>query len=276
MIAVCELEQLGIRVIHSTGLPAPPSEELRWYIHSHQHFELHLIEEGRRLYRTAEGLFSLEAGQFCLFAPGVYHTPVSSPEPVVCFGLSFELMEKHAPVRDWLEARTREQPVWIGEAKELCRLPGLLRQQDGGAFPLEMLQASDSLLILQLVRAMDLQPQLSVPAQQDRNELRGYLMDDFFHNRFHLPAGEEELAGLLGVSRRQLDRILKQRYGKSFREKLLEMRLQVACDLLRSSPKTIGQIAECVGYSTPSNFTAFFRQATGMTPGEYRKRHQNC
>ena len=52
---------------------------------------------------------------------------------------------------------------------------------------------------------------------------------------------------------------------------MLEIRLEVACDLLLHSEKTVQEISEAVGYSTPSNFTAFFKNATGSTPTQYRR-----
>ena len=67
---------------------------------------------------------------------------------------------------------------------------------------------------------------------------------------------------------------LEQLNGKGFEDKVQEIRLEVACDLLQHSNKTITEISESVGYSTPSNFTAFFTNAMGMTPSEYRKRHK--
>lgn len=274
-IRVLELEPLGIRVLMPQGRQEAPAllpEEKRWYIHSHQFFELHIIESGRRLYRTEDRVFPLEAGQFCLFAPGVYHTPIYTAESVETFGFSFELMKQPAAVRDWLEQQSKLRPVWVGDADTMLQVIDLLRQQNRGRFAREALETAASLLLLQLARSLEEQSLPPTPVQQDRNELRGYLMDDFFHQHFHLPNGEAVLARQLGVSRRQLDRILKKRYGKSFREKLLEMRLQVACDLLRSSEKTVAEIAECVGYSTPSNFTVFFKAAAGMTPLAYRNR----
>ena len=113
-----------------------------------------------------------------------------------------------------------------------------------------------------------------VTAQAGGTELdktRSVLIDQFFNANYFLPAGEEKLASTLGVSRRQLDRILKKLYGKGFQEKVLEIRLEVACDLLLNSEKTVQEISEAVGYSTPSNFTAFFKNATGSTPTQYRR-----
>ena len=274
-ITFFDLEQLGIRAIVQQELPQPDvPEALRWYIHSHLHYELHLMARGRRLYRTAEGIIALEPGQFCLFAPGFYHTPLQTTESFSCLHFSFGLLEQHAPARDWLAERTAVQALWLGSGDAMLPTALQLQHLPEGAFYQEMQESLWSLLLLQLFRTMEAQPTAAAAAAQDRNEVRDLIMDSFFHNYFHLPAGDAVLADQLGVSRRQLDRILKQRYGKSFREKLREMRLEVACDLLRSTDLTIGEIAERIGYGTPSNFTVFFRDAAAMTPSQYRRSHK--
>ena len=84
-------------------------------------------------------------------------------------------------------------------------------------------------------------------------------------------AGEEVLARELNLSRRQLDRIIQKQYGMSFRQKRSQIRFALACDLLRNSKDSIAKISEELGYSTPSNFTSFFKEMHGMTPGEYRE-----
>ena len=188
-IRMLELERLGIRVL-SQKAQAPAQqlpEEKRWYIHNHLFFELHVLESGRRLYRTEERVFPLEAGQFCLFAPGVYHTAMPTAEPVACFGISFELMKHSASVRDWLEAQSKARPVWIGDGEGLLQVAALLREQKQGQFLQEAQEAAASLLLLQLVRSMERLSPPPKPVEQNRSELRAYLMDDFFHNQFHGP-----------------------------------------------------------------------------------------
>jgi len=143
--------------------------------------------------------------------------------------------------------------------------------ENGGHFTDEYIQALLAMLILQLVRAIEPQQQSLDPVKKDLDKTRTMLIDHYFNANFQCAAGEERLAESLGVSRRQLDRILKKLYGKGFQEKVMEIRMEVACDLLQHSQKTIREISESVGYSTPSNFTAFFTNNMGITPSEYRR-----
>ena len=97
------------------------------------------------------------------------------------------------------------------------------------------------------------------------------MIDEFFNNNFHLRGGDQVLAGQLHISSRQLDRILKSLYGKSYREKLLEIRLEVSLDLLKFSDKSVASISELTGYSNPASFCSFIKKETGHTPGEIRR-----
>jgi AraC-like DNA-binding protein len=54
-------------------------------------------------------------------------------------------------------------------------------------------------------------------------------------------------------------------------EWLNQRRLQVACQQLASTSKTITEIAEASGFATPYYFSRVFRQHFGQSPLQYRK-----
>ncbi|WP_254434292.1 AraC family transcriptional regulator [Halobacillus sp. Marseille-Q1614] len=70
-----------------------------------------------------------------------------------------------------------------------------------------------------------------------------------------------------------LSYLFMKRYGRSFREVLSTIRIQEAKELLVASDDTIQLIADQTGYSSPNYFSRVFKQATGKTPNQYRRRH---
>ena len=96
-------------------------------------------------------------------------------------------------------------------------------------------------------------------------------MDTYFEQHFADSAGEQVLAELLHVSRRQLVRILQEHYGMSFRQKLLCTRMDYAAWLLRTTDSPVSNICDRVGYSSEAAFFKTFRQHFGSTPNRYRK-----
>lgn len=83
---------------------------------------------------------------------------------------------------------------------------------------------------------------------------------------------EDHLAGHFGVSRRTLIRQLQQE-GTSFHVLLKEVRLEVACQMLRDTDNLVDHIAASLGYAGASSFTRAFKAWTGHTPADWRNRH---
>ena len=63
-------------------------------------------------------------------------------------------------------------------------------------------------------------------------------------------------------------------YGVSFRQKLIASRMDLAKYLLRSTALGVNEISAKVGYADNAAFFRAFRQHTGMTPAQYRKKKQ--
>ena len=275
-IQVFELEHLGVRVICSFQQTEEQTLEKNAMpcLHNHAFYELHVIEAGTCMLQTQEAVYSLGCGQFCLISPEVYHAPKRENSWYQRFCISFELLKQAAPCKEWLAAQMAQTPVWIGDASALLPVVRQLRQewQMPGPFCGEMKKTLLTYLVLQMLRAMDASGGEGVKESHDLDQQRSALIDSFFHDCYQQTAGEEILAERLGVSRRQLDRILKKLYGKSYRERLMEVRLGIACDLLRNSGLSVSRVSEHLGYSTPSNFIASFKREKGCTPSAYRQK----
>ncbi len=67
-------------------------------------------------------------------------------------------------------------------------------------------------------------------------------------------------------------RLFKNELGISFKNYLIQKRIDVAKNLLVSTDLPINTIADHVGYGNYSYFTRIFKKVTGMTPVEYRNR----
>jgi AraC-like DNA-binding protein len=83
-----------------------------------------------------------------------------------------------------------------------------------------------------------------------------------------------ELARAAGVSERHLHRKLRAALGVSPYELLLRTRIQSSAEALAKTAAPIIQIALDHGFCDQSAFTQQFRKRTGMTPKEFRKRHE--
>ncbi len=82
----------------------------------------------------------------------------------------------------------------------------------------------------------------------------------------------DDIAQLVGLSRRQLERQFKQYLGTMPSRYYLELRLKKARQLLLESNSSIVQIGLMCGFSSGAHFSTAFGAQFGMTPREERQR----
>lgn len=82
----------------------------------------------------------------------------------------------------------------------------------------------------------------------------------------------EELSARFGIALTPMKRCFRSVYGAPIYTYLRSYRMNRAACLLRDEPqRRVADIAEAVGYDSPSKFSAAFRAVMGQTPQEYRK-----
>jgi len=81
----------------------------------------------------------------------------------------------------------------------------------------------------------------------------------------------DELAGIAGMSKRSLVRAFHEATGVPPIAYLIQLRVNRATALLRSSSESITDIAFQVGFSDSNYFTRQFSKQTGMSPRRYRQ-----
>ncbi len=84
------------------------------------------------------------------------------------------------------------------------------------------------------------------------------------------PLPTEEIARLVGVSRRQLERLFKQYLNSLPSRYYLELRLNRARHLLQQTSQSILQIGLSCGFSSGPHFSSAYRNHFGITPREQR------
>lgn len=86
------------------------------------------------------------------------------------------------------------------------------------------------------------------------------------------PLPADELARLVGLSRRQLERLFKQHLGTVPSRYYLDIRLQRARKLLRETRHSLLQVALMCGFSSGSHFSTTYSSIFGIAPREERQR----
>ncbi len=90
------------------------------------------------------------------------------------------------------------------------------------------------------------------------------------------PLATEDIARLVGVSRRQLERLFKQHLASLPSRWYLEMRLARARQLLQQTSRSVLQIGLACGFSSGPHFSNAYRAHFGLTPREQRSARANA
>lgn len=80
-----------------------------------------------------------------------------------------------------------------------------------------------------------------------------------------------ELGELAAMSRATYARHFNERAGVTVMDFLTQIRMTIACDLLRRTQRSAAEIGEAVGYQSEAAFGKAFQQSVGVTPGRYRR-----
>lgn len=233
-----------------------------------QAYQFALISEGRGQLSAAPGVdvvHRVEAGDVMLLYPGVWHR--FAPDPGVgwteswieCTGAAFDrVMEMGLlPMQRPLWRSGPQAAALFAEVHRLAREDALAHQP--------MLSTIGLQLLADLCQSMN-------PPEAGRGRLveraRRILMEESAD-----PVGLTEIADRLGVSYSTLRRRFREETGMSLKQYQAEVRTRRACELLRSSDRSVKEIAGLLGYNSAFHFSAQFRKATGLAPSIWRDRN---
>lgn len=142
----------------------------------------------------------------------------------------------------------------------LFDLPEALRPAYG------RLRALETLLCLHRLLQDGAQQAAQRPAAMEA--VHAYLME---HLDQRIPI--DALARRFLMNPTTLKAAFKAAYGASLAAHIRAHRMERAAALLRGTDQSVAAIASAVGYESQSKLTAAFRDAFGMPPTEYRRRH---
>jgi len=258
--------QLGETMVH---LRVTDSGRYIWNTerHSNADYELHLILSGACSVEVGNDTYALLPGHAILIAPGQYHKPKVTAPAFQRLSIPFVLSKGRL-------AQSIEQAITPCKVVQLPHPILSLAQQifdechSEELFHPEMLRSLLGHLMVSVVRQLNLSTAAS--SQFSSSNCYTDIIDDYFEHHLADYGNETLLAQQLHVSQRQLSRILHTHYGMTFRQKLLQTRMEHAAWLLRTSKRTVNQIGLDVGYSSESTFYQNFKAYHGKTPQQYR------
>ena len=97
---------------------------------------------------------------------------------------------------------------------------------------------------------------------------------DWIEDNLESPLSLEKVSERSGYSKWHLQRMFKKETGRSLTQYITNKRIEAACRLLSESSLPTNAVAMQVGFQSFAYFSKVFREAKGITPITWRKKHQ--
>jgi AraC family L-rhamnose operon transcriptional activator RhaR/AraC family L-rhamnose operon regulatory protein RhaS len=256
--------------------PGPP--------HSHDFTEVAIVESGRGKHLFENRELDVSVGDVFVIKPGYSHAWVSTQEMTV---INLMISQEHSiPLLGDLSShhgfcalfnvepqlrnssmggdRLRLDAKTIREIKATTiRLNHSLAQNDKSHGTMALIHCLSIISILCEQITLNDSP-------SNKNIVSITKVFDFMENHYHKSIQVEDLAKLVNLSNSSLFRLFEQSMNTTPIAYLNQLRLEKACDLLRSTHQSITDIAFDVGFSDSNYFSRTFKKFMGSSPRDYR------
>ena len=229
-----------------------------------EHFNLH---------DSAALVSVLESEEFVRFAYAISEHGLTNTRHFQLGGITiaFNIMQDLCG-RDWLPSEARfacRAPANPKPMQKFFRVPLRFDSEESSLVfsrawlerPMPPVEAAERQRVRAAVREQHAQVRADFPATVRRILRKQILLGH---------ASMDEVAALLGMHRRTLDRWL-QRDGTQFGAILESVKADVARQLLTDTDASVQQIADALHYSSAANFATAFRHWYGTTPTAFRR-----
>jgi AraC-type DNA-binding domain-containing proteins len=261
------------------ALPARHDED--WVVDSHRHpwFEFNHVSSGALITEVDGKEFIAREGQLYLIPPGVFHSHRHynySGDDGFCLRWQLEIADIAKT-----QGGTGVNPL----AEELIYNLSILRPEsyDSGIDKIieqvsiydENLIHTDLLRCILYLHGKWQKNEKIYPTENLRDNILVRQALLYLSEYYNSDLSVKDIADSLNISYRQLARIFKKITGLTIIEKLIDIRIGKAKELLINTDKLIREIALEVGFTNEFYFSSMFTQYTLTTPSKFREQKRS-
>ncbi|WP_298941001.1 AraC family transcriptional regulator [uncultured Psychromonas sp.] len=235
--------------------------------HDHDHHQLVIALKGYSEF-SIEGLQNLIVpGQGCIVT-------ASSDHAFNGIGES-EILTLNLPHQSSLDKYTNERidPIFNNnhyfkiDNQFQCLLQLLVKEIRQSPDDLLVTDACKNTIIALLQRHVNTEyPQKLIP----RNRINMVIIDNFIIQQISTKITVAQLAGCVFLGESQFHLLFKQQVGLTPHQYILQMRFNLAKELLEDNSLTLASIASASGFANQSSFTHSFTKLQGTSPSKFR------
>lgn len=256
-------------------------------LHFHNYLEIGYCYSGEGTLTLGEQDYAFHDGTFSVIPSNYPHTTNSTPGTVSQWEYLFVDVEEALRTLYHGERSTKRTELMISRinaramfltAEEHPRMADGIRWvldvlRDGGDFYME--EARGGMIALLAAIAKE-NPEGEIPPDAGHMTTRPVsLALDYISSYYMDPLKVEDMSAVCHMSETHFRRIFTQQMNMSPLEYLNLVRVHASCNYLKKSDESVAHIAEKCGFTTLSTFNRNFKQVTGISPSEWRKRPEN-
>ena len=257
------------------------------YLHFHNYLEIGYCYDGKGTLTLGERDYRFTGGEISIIPKNYPHTTNSDPGTISKWeylfvdveGILEELYQKAGNEKrmNHLLRRINSRAIFLavedapGIAKTVRNILDIMR--DTKEFYIEEAKGLMVALLVSIAREN--------PTEKGLAELSGKMTIpvsralDYITLHYMEPLRVEELARWCHISETHFRRVFSTYMKMGPLEYINLVRVQTACNYLKNTDESMADIAGKCGFTTLSTFNRNFKQVTGVSPSEWRKRPEN-
>lgn len=232
-------------------------------MHSHNSYEIYILEKGSRTYIINDTLTELRAHDTVLIQPNELHSTAGGgyARYLITFRKSYLKRYFTKSAQEKLLACFERKKIHIKNTDfdKLLRLTNKLAQDN-----------NDFVVFAQILSLLFQNTDTEIVPVSGNNKMLSDILE-YIGCQYKTIAGLAEIAERFYISKHYLCRLFKAHTGVSVMKYIHLLKIQSACDLLTETNQSIEKIAEACGFHTSMYFCRTFKEIIGKTPTQYRK-----
>lgn len=238
-------------------------EDISGHRHGAQSYEIHYCLSGKGELATEDSTYPLSKGVLYITGPNIWHRQlVNKKDPLCEICLYIQITSSG---NDILSKNFNSTHFWVGQANNQLQSFFDMLYQTLSLNSIYSKEVQIHLAELIVTELSHLYSANLVEADKDTPDDKKFVIIDEAFLFDYASITIDELADRIGLSVRQTQRILKQYYGVTFREKCMKSRLEAAYIMLKKG-KSVNQVAYEVGYADTPSFIRAFKKQYNNTP----------
>lgn len=245
----------------------------------HNFFELYYVADGKTIAKIANEKYPMEAGEYVLVPPMLYHT--MEPNKSYSTGIAVEF-----------DAEDYPENLFFGKLSDFGKqvLTNILRiyakNYNQSEFRPKVLPASEEekdyafgqalsvnieMLMLIVLQDMKRKERKTTAAPQKTVDPLAADIMNYLEKRYQDNPSLVEIATEFNYSVSHICRVFKRSYNDSIVNYIIKLKINEALKLIEQNEKSFNDICDILGFDDMAYFSRLFKKYTGMTPSAYRK-----